>query len=220
MKLFKSEKGTKRTSEVLQEIVDSSPANHKISVQDFITKLSDRAFGLAIIIFALINAFVPGVSIIFSIPIFTIAIQIILGHHKIWVPKWIAKQEFSESIVDKALRRIIPTLRLIEKFFKPRMLFLVSGKGEKFLAILMIMLDFLVLLPIPGLNLVPSLCVCFIAISIMESDGLLALITSTMSILTLVIFASAFYLLGMGIVHGKEVSFEHMFNKTYNEISK
>ena len=172
----------KRTSEILLDLKNSCANHCKISVGEFTEKLSDRAFGLIIFIFALINGIVPGVSVIFSIPIVIIGVQMILGQNKIWLPKWIAKRRFSENHLSAALGKTIPVLKFIEKFIRPRLNILTTDLAEKFVAIILIALAAVVFLPIPGLNMIPAAAMCIIALGILEKDGLLILIGSIISI--------------------------------------
>jgi hypothetical protein len=209
----------KRTSEILEDIINLHPTSKKVSVEDFLTRLSDRAFGIAIMIFSLVNAFIPGVSIIFSIPVFTIAGQMILGQHQIWVPKWLKSKSFRENIVDKALRKVIPTLKLLEKFIKPRMTAVTSRRGEKFIAVVIILLNLLVVLPIPGLNMIPSLCVCLLALCLLEDDGLLASLSLFGSLIVLLFYYAAFALVIIAIINGAELSMNNFGNLFGNAIN-
>lgn len=215
----------KRTSEILEEIISLNPSSDKISVQDFVTKLSDRAFGiglgLALIIFGLVNAFIPGVSVIFAIPIFTLAGQMLLGQHYIWVPKWLAKKSFRENIVDKALRKIIPSMRFLEKFIKPRMSSVTDRNGEKLMAFLIILLNILVVPPIPGLNMIPSLCICLMALALLEDDGLLGILSIICSLIVIAFYYAAIILVAIAVVNGAEMSLDnivHLFGKATTEV--
>jgi len=200
---------TKRTSQILQELVDAHPKSGQISVNEFVERLSDRTFGLGILIFGLINAFVPGASVIFTAPIFIIAGQMILGQHKLWIPKWLGKKSFSEEIVDKVLKKIIPSLKLVEKFIRPRMTRFTDVTAEKFMAIIIILLNILVLPPIPGLNMIPSLCCCLMALALLENDGLLGLISFICSIIVTAFYYGAVILVVVSIINGADISAEN-----------
>lgn len=175
-------KKEKRTSEILEELRSSCVKGNRVSVGDFVTKLSDRSYGLAIFIFGLITGIVPGVSVIFSVPIVIIAIQMILNQKQIWIPKFLSEKTFSESVLRKALGKTIPVLRFIERFIRPRMNILTSDVAEKFIALILIMLAFIVFLPLPGFNFFPAMCMCVLAIGILEKDGLLIFLGSFISL--------------------------------------
>lgn len=213
----------KRTSQILAELMDSTSGQRKITVGDFVSGMSDRVFGIAIIIFALVNAFIPGVSVVFSIPVFTLAVQMLLGQHQVWIPRRFAKAGFKEEIVNKVIRKIIPTLHFLEKFIRPRMTALTANRGERFIALLIILLNLLVIPPIPGLNMVPSLCVCFLALALLENDGFLALISIIVSLLVLLFYYGVAALMLYGIIQGgaefKPENMHHMFGKAVEQMN-
>jgi hypothetical protein len=183
---------TSRTSEILEEILQSSD-NHQVTVREFVDRLSDRTFGLVIVVFSMIDAIVPFASTVFSIPIILVAIQMILGQHKIWIPKRVAEKKFSQRTIKKALKRSIPTLKFMEKFIKPRALWVTSNIGERVIAFVILILALVVALPAPGFNLLPALCMCFLAIGIMERDGMMLIIGSIFSIATVYGISFAIY---------------------------
>ncbi len=198
-------KETKRTSEILEDLRKGCTKHKKVSVGDFTEKLSHRAFGLIIFIFGIINGIVPGVSVIFSIPILIIGVQMILGQNKIWLPKWIAKRKFSENHLSSALGKTIPVLKFIEKFIRPRLNFLTTDIAEKFIALILIALALVVFLPLPGFNLLPAAAMCLIALGILEKDGLLILIGSLVSI-------AGIWLMGFVIIKALMVVFNYVVN--------
>jgi len=193
----------KRTSQILEDLKNSSGSG-KISVGAFTEKLSERAYGLIIFIFGLITGIIPGVSIIFSIPIIIIAVQMILSQNRIWLPKWIAKKTFSETLLKAGLKKTIPVLKLLEKFIRPRLDFLTTDLAEKFVAVILIALAMVAFLPLPGFNMVPAAAMCVLALGILEKDGLLILIGALASIIGIWLMgfviikalATAFYYFG------------------------
>ncbi len=213
---------TRRTSEIIEDIIALEPSSETVTIQEFVSRLSDRAFGIVIVIFSLITAFIPGASLVFSIPVFTLAIQMLLGQHQIWIPRRIANVGFSENIVDKALKKILPTMRFLEKFIRPRFTAITSNRGEKFIAVLIILLNLLVVPPLPGLNMIPSLCICFMALALLENDGALAFISIIVSMLVLAFYYGAIYFLIVAVINGAELSMDnlhHMFGKAVEEMN-
>lgn len=173
----------KRTSAILEDLRDDCKDDGKLSVGEFTARLSDRAFGLIIFIFGIINGVVPGVSVIFSIPILIIGVQMILGQQQIWLPKWIANRKVSEAHLKMALAKTVPVLKVLETLIRPRLNFLTTDTAEKFIAVILIALAIVIFLPLPGFNMIPAAAMCVIALGILEKDGLLILIGSIASII-------------------------------------
>lgn len=180
----------KRTTELLKEIADNAH-NEAISVKEFNEKLGDRSFGIALIVFGILNN-LPLMSAVFSIPVIYISWQMIIGLKQIHLPKFLEDKKFNEKTLARMIYKILPTLQFVEVFIKPRLDFMTSPAMERFVGVLCLILGIIIFLPFPGANTFPSFCVCLMAAAILEKDGLLMLVALSITIATL--FAVQFVL--------------------------
>lgn len=151
----------------------------RVRVRDITESLGQRSFGFILLIFALPNSLpilgIPGVSTITGLPLLFVAVQMALGHQRVYLPRWIADSSLATADFQALINKVAPWLRRIEKLMKPRIPFLVLGKAERWLGAFCVVLAFLLVLPIPLGNLLPALGILFIALGLIESDGVCVL---------------------------------------------
>ncbi|NBX02772.1 MAG: exopolysaccharide biosynthesis protein [Alphaproteobacteria bacterium] len=176
-----------RTTEVLENIARDL-GDARITLGEFMSKLSDRAFGLAILIFALPNTIplgIPGVSSICAVPIAIFALQMLVGRSKVWLPRFIRKQSFEGKSLKLVIQKCLPYLRKLDRIFKPRMLFATKGMTERLVGLIIMIHAAIIFLPIPGGNFIPAICMCMLALGLLERDGLVVLLGIGASVLTI-----------------------------------
>lgn len=144
----------------------------------------------------LVPVSIPGVSTVFGAAIILISIGIFLNRLP-WLPT---------RIMDRPLRteKLVPTLRKgagivgrVDAVIKPRLGFLVEGAAMSRLNGLGIMLGGLLLIMpfglIPFSNTLPAFAILFLALGILQRDGLFVALGYLATIGTLVYFTALFY---------------------------
>lgn len=152
----------------------------RVRVRDITESLGQRSFGFILLIFALPNSLpmlgIPGVSTITGLPLLLVAVQMALGHNRVYLPRWIADSSLATADFQNLVNKVAPWLRRIEKLMRPRIPFLTLGRAERWLGAFCVLLAFLLVLPIPLGNLLPALGILFIALGLIESDGVCVLV--------------------------------------------
>jgi hypothetical protein len=152
----------------------------RVRVRDITESLGQRSFGFILLIFALPNSLpilgIPGVSTITGLPMLLVAVQMALGHKRVYLPRWIADSSLATADFQKLINKVAPWLRRIEKLMRPRIPVLTLGSAERWLGAFCVLLAFLLVLPIPLGNLLPALGILFIALGLIESDGVCVLV--------------------------------------------
>jgi hypothetical protein len=97
----------------------------------------------------------------------------ILGRNAPWLPHAITNQHFSRTKLAAFLARILPYIQKIERVFYPRMFFISVNIIERLVGIAFLLLGIVLSLPIPFGNLFPGFAIAFIAIGLMERDGVM-----------------------------------------------
>jgi hypothetical protein len=163
-----------RAADLLEEFINGL-TNDTVRLGDFIDILGHRAFGVAILVFALANlliANVPGMSVILSLPIVLISLQMLAGAHRPWLPKGLADRELKRETVEKIVKRSCTVLRKIEMFIRPRWLPL-AVKNDRVLGFACLVFSIVLALPILFGNWLPSWALTLIALGMIERDGAL-----------------------------------------------
>lgn len=160
--------------------------NERVRVRDITESLGQRSFGFILLIFALPNSLpiigIPGVSTITGLPMLFVAVQMALGHQRVYLPRWIADSSIATTSFQTLIRKAVPWLQRVEKLMKPRINFLTHRNAERWLGAFCVSLAFLLALPIPLGNLLPALGVLFIALGLIERDGVCVLAGLTIGI--------------------------------------
>lgn len=194
----------KRTSEVLQDIINTS-GEGSITIGQFTGLLGDRAFALAILIFSLPNSLplpgIPGFSTLTGLPIVFIALQMMAGRDTIWLPQKVADRQFAQHILKRLLTKAMPAVVWMERYLCPRMDWACSALAERLLGVLFIALALIIALPIPGGNFLPGLSMSLIALGLLEKDGLFVACAVAFSVMSIALMYKVIVLFFTAIIH-------------------
>jgi hypothetical protein len=185
-------------SRVLRDFANTTKDEVKISqLRD---AMGDRSFAALLAVFSAVNlipVLPPFSTLIFGLPPLIIAVQMLLGHEKVWLPKRLLDWTFSAEKFRSIIRSVTPRLRRLEHFIKPRYWPFTTKNGERLVGVTSILLSILVILPIPGANWIPAFAMVLMGLSLSERDGLLYAIGCTIGVaflgffITVIGFAAA-----------------------------
>lgn len=167
-------------SDILIDIAKNNDLNNKdISFQCLLQLLGKRAFGVAILLFALPStlplSIIPGISFVFSLPIMLLALQIIGARNTLWLPKIIAQQTIEHTKLVKIIDKTIPYLIKVERFLTPRWPMMTSRAMDIINGIVIFCLALLLIFPIPLSNSIFALLIVIFSLGLVEKDGLFIL---------------------------------------------
>lgn len=164
-------------SDLLKQIAQL-PDRETISIGEFVSMLGDRSFALAILIFSLPNSLpipgIPGFSTITGLPILFIALQMVAGRTKIWLPRRVSEKTFSYQFLKKIINKSIPPILWLERFLHPRLTNICGPVGERFIGFLIVIMASVLVLPIVGGNFLPGASISLLALALLENDGAFA----------------------------------------------
>lgn len=167
----------KRTSEIIADVIESSKGDGNVSVKEVLDLLGHKSFCLVILVLALPNCLpIPNIlaySALTGIPIMLLAIQMILGRSALWLPNAITNRTFSRTKFATLLAKLLPYIQKIESVFYPRMFLIRINIAERLVGIAFLLLAIVLSLPIPFGNMIPGFAIAFMAIGLMERDGLM-----------------------------------------------
>jgi hypothetical protein len=134
-----------------------------------------------------------GFSTLVGSGIILVGCQLALGYDKPYLPQRIARIELSPAASQKILKQIDRLLRPLEKMSRNRLSKFSNNCWGCRISGACLAWDALLLslpLPIPLTNLVPAYTILFLAIGLLEFDGLFILIGYGMTMATTIFFAS------------------------------
>ena len=183
-----------KTSEVLRRLAEDVKGQSSITVGWLVGRLGTRAFGAIILLMALPNITpqIPGMSTIFGLLIMLPAVQIMIGLSQMWLPGFLGNRHMPGPTIVKILAFAIPWVERMEKLIKPRFEFLMSPPAENLVGAAVLFLGFILFLPIPGANFLPAVACAFMALGMLERDGLfimagLGIAVASMVVLVLIV---------------------------------
>ena len=166
----------RRVSEVLRVLIEGHQ-EPRITVRQLRDALGDRAYGVLFFVFALPNLvpMPPGVTTLFAIPLLVLAAQFCYAGSYPYFPNWIGNRSFARTDFEKALTKIRPTLRRVERLLQPRLLWLTGTIGERVLGAFFFVLAIVMCVPIPLGHWLPAVATCVMALALVERDGVVLL---------------------------------------------
>lgn len=179
-----------RTSAIVARLAREK-AGQEVSISEIVTALQDRSFGVLMIMFALPNAVIPGISVILGLPIVLFGLQIASGRQKVWLPSFMVNKKLSASLFQTIAQRVEKFLNAIEKWLRPRWVFFFTGLGERLLGVYLSLLAIVLMAPIPFGNALPAFGISFISIGIIEKDGVAVVIGIVLGLLGAAFIATA-----------------------------
>src|SRR5262245_13898736 len=191
-----------RTSEVLRDLVEEGDSD-RITFRQILTELKHRAAGFTLLIFALpfCLPMPPGIPTVCGVAIVIIALNLIAARARLWLPSAIADKSVSRADLKRMVDRVAPLLERLEKVCKPRLPIVTDTVGKILIGIVIFVLGFIMILPIPFLgNMPPGFAATVIAIGMTERDGLVVLIGTLASAIAIAVASVATTAAILGIV--------------------
>lgn len=161
----------RRFSRLLQAMAEDT-TRERISVNDLVHAMGDRAFGALMLVFALPNVLPmpPGTSGLLGLPLVFLAAQLMLGQSP-WLPKFIGTRSIRRADFAVFIERAAPWLRRAERLLRPRLLPLVSPAAEHVIGAFCLVLAIVLLLPVPLGNMLPAFSISVFSFGILGRDG-------------------------------------------------
>lgn len=182
-------------STLLTEFADTW-ASDRVRLVDIVDVLKERVYGLLLLIFAIPNAIpnpVPGITAVLGLPLVIIAAQLLFGRNRPWFPAVIGERAIQTEDFRRFVRQAEPWLKRMERMLTQRAAFMFTPLGERLLAAVALAMAVVLTLPIPLANLLPAVSICFIALALIEFDGVMALIGMAMAAVSMVIASGVVY---------------------------
>jgi hypothetical protein len=158
------------TSAVLDDLLGEAPAG-QVTLDWLLGRLGDRSFGVVLLLLALLGL-LPGVSAVAGVLLAVPAAQMILARRAPVFPRRVATRRFDTRRLARVVRRVVPVLRWLERFIRPRWTTPFEATKRVVGGVVML-LGASLLAPVPLSNVPPALTIALIAFAYLEEDGVL-----------------------------------------------
>jgi hypothetical protein len=148
-----------------------------LTVGEMVAHFGERAFGAMLFAFSVPNLLPlpPGISTILGAPLLLLAPQLMVGVKHPWLPKALKKKAIDRKALAKALEKIIPRLRKVERVSKNRLDFVFGRFGDRLIGLVCTLLAAVLILPIPLGNIAPAAAVSALSFGLVQRDGAVVL---------------------------------------------
>ena len=185
------EDARERLSDALRRLLHEAEGR-SLQVREMIEILRGKGLQMMVILLCLpflSPVTIPGISLPFGLAIALCGLRMAFGH-KPWLPAFVLDRRISAHALEKMVQIGCAVYGRVEKVIRPRLSYLFVGPGMVMLVGLSIALAGILLsLPIPPpfplTNTLPGFALIFLALGMIEKDGLLILIGYTVTLISL-----------------------------------
>ena len=153
--------------------------NPKVTLAEILSLAGERIFGFLLVILSLPSALpvpAPGYSVPFGIVMFLLALQLIFGRQRPWLPAKMMNGSMSLEKVQGVLKIGLPWLQKIEALTKPRLASICTSlPGRVIIGIAIALMSISMMIPIPGTNTLPAIGIFVTGFGLVEDDGVISL---------------------------------------------
>lgn len=194
---MKSDQNITSISALLQTITQTTSDREEVTVRDIINKVGQRSFGPILLLAGLVTLApligdIPGVPTIMAAIVFLVAIQMILGQKKLWLPEVLLKQSVQKEKLHSAIEKIKKPAEYIDSMIKPRYALLTNGRMIYPVAVICLCIS----LATPAMEFIPfsanfaGAALTAFGLSLIANDGLLVLLgyIFTLSIIGFILY--------------------------------
>ena len=154
--------------------------SEKIRLIDLIQVAGEKVFGVLFVLLALPSALpvpAPGYSIPFGVILCLLAVQLLAGAHKPWLPEKLANHPFELKKAQGLFNAGKPWLVRVEAITHPRLATISQGRvGRLLLGGAIALMAISMMIPIPGTNTIPAMGIFVIGCGLVEEDGVVSLL--------------------------------------------
>ena len=186
-------KPPERISDFMRRLMDTAAETETVTVGRILHIFGVRGFAFLMLVLAFLNVvifMVPLLSFFLGLPMVILAAQMVIGLHAPVFPHLIRRQTIGRGPLVDGIKRAVHGLEVIERYIKPRLTFLSDPALMRVHALFALVMAVMVTLPIPVINVPPSVALVFLAIGILERDGLFIIFGYAIGIWCLWLFKS------------------------------
>ncbi|MCQ4294529.1 exopolysaccharide biosynthesis protein [Pseudomonas stutzeri] len=140
---------------LLQRLEQAGEADQPVSIECMLQATDERSFGALLLVPGLLVlsplSGIPGLPSVFAAMVSLIAIQLLLGRERFWLPKWLLRRSASRSKYDKAIAFLHHISGFIDRLLRRRLTFLTKGPATRLNAVLCLAIA----ATMPPLELIP-----------------------------------------------------------------
>lgn len=168
-----------RLSLELQRYFFEETPSPKVTLGDILNLAGERTFGFLFVLLSLPSALplpAPGYSVPFGVVMLLLAVQLIVGRHRPWLPaKW-QGHAFELAQVQGVMKAGLPWLQRLEALSRPRLTHVCTSlPGRVIIGVAIALMSISMMIPVPGTNTLPAMGIFVTGFGLLDDDGFISL---------------------------------------------
>ena len=153
-------------------------AGPAVSVGAIVDHFGARAIGALLFVFALPNLLPlpPGGTTVLGLPLLLFAPQLAAGARAAWLPRRLAARTVQASLIAQIGAKAGPWIVRMDALTTRRAAFVFGAFGTALIGVVCTLLALVLILPIPLGNMLPAAAIAVFGLSLVQRDGVLALL--------------------------------------------
>ncbi len=139
----------------------------------------ERIFGFLFVLLSLPSALpvpAPGYSVPFGVVMLILALQLVAGRQRPWLPDRVLKQTIALKTVQGVLKAGLPWLQKIEAVSRPRYTYICTSlPGRVVIGGAIALMSISMMIPIPLTNTLPAIGIFVTGFGLLDDDGAISL---------------------------------------------
>lgn len=164
----------------LEVLMEDAARVETMTLGEVVHRLRERGFGLLMLFLVLPNCVPipvpPGTSTVFSLPLLFFTMQMLFGRKEPWLPRRLMEKQVKTYYLEKLAVVILPRLRKMQRFVRPRFAFASSKIGERLLGLFWLSFVASIAMPFPMTNFLPGIGILVSAFGLINRDGYVMLV--------------------------------------------
>ncbi|MBE7376689.1 exopolysaccharide biosynthesis protein [Pseudomonas lopnurensis] len=140
---------------LLQRLEQAGEPDQPVTIECMLQVTDERSFGALLLIPGLLVlsplSGIPGLPSVIAVMVMLIAVQLLIGRERFWLPQWLLRRSASRSKYDKAIAFLQRLSGFVDRLLRRRLTFLTSGLATRLNALLCM----LIAATMPPLELIP-----------------------------------------------------------------
>jgi hypothetical protein len=188
-------------SQLLLEL--SARSEPDISLAELAEGFGASAIGALLFVFGLVCMLPlpPGSTTVFGLPLVLMAPQLALGAKAPWLPRRVRHRRVPVADLRPSLTKAARWVHRMEAVSRPRLHVLLSPLGQRVVGVVCTILALVLILPIPLGNLLPAAAVTVLSFSLIQRDGVIALIGHGLAVASAGVLVIAAHIVVRAIQH-------------------
>ena len=158
------------TSAILEGLIQGAPAGH-VTMDWLVAHLRSRSFGILFLVLG-VCGLIPLISPLAGLLLVILAFQMVRGHDGPLLPRRLGSRPIATAKLVSMLSRVVPVLRYLERFVRPRWPMPVEI-SKRVVGGIVILLSLGLFVPFPLSNIPFGLNIVLLSFAYLEQDSIL-----------------------------------------------